>query len=240
LRRADLGIAFDGDGDRIALVDNEGVALTPEEAVWTLLQSYGDGLAGSRFVHDVKLSDRIREAARDLGAEPLMERTGHGFLRARMHQTQALFGAEVSGHFFFRELGGGDDGLLAACRVIAHLDATGQTLAEVRRACPAVFITPDLRVSAAHDARDRAVEQIRQAWAEHPQTTIDGIRIDLPGGWALVRHSVTEPALTFRFESADWHGVEDLVERFCAILPELGPQLWSSYKAAMGQQVESV
>ena len=79
--RAHLGIAFDGDGDCLALVDNEGVILSPEETAWVLLQCLGDELSGERFVYDLKFSDRIPEAARRLGAEPLAERSGHGFLR---------------------------------------------------------------------------------------------------------------------------------------------------------------
>ena len=77
------------------------------------------------------------------------------------------------------------------------------------------------------------MEEVRQAWSQHPQTTTDGVRIDLPGGWALVRHSVTEPALTFRFESADWPRLDHLVGRFCQLLPDLGPRLWSRYRVAM-------
>ncbi len=89
--RAHLGVAFDGDGDRVALVDNEGVALRAEEGTWTLLQCLGKELKGERFVHDVKLSDRIPEAARQLGAEPLVERSGHAFIRTRVRDTAALF-----------------------------------------------------------------------------------------------------------------------------------------------------
>ena len=233
-QRADVGIAFDGDGDRFALVDDEGMALTAEETTWVLLQSFGAQLQGQRFVYDVKFSDRIRDVACGLGAEALSERSGHAFLRTRMRQADALFGAEVSGHYFFRELDGGDDGLWAACRVVAHLAQSGQSLAQLRRSCPAVFITPDLRLSLDAPTRERVLQQVREAWAEHPQTTIDGVRVELPGGWALVRNSVTEPALTFRFESVDWHGLEHLVGRFCSLLPEVGPQLWLRYKTAMG------
>ena len=144
---ADLGIAFDGDGDRIALVDHEGMALTAEEATWGLLQTYGKELAGKRFVYDLKFSDRIPRPPANWGPS----RCGSGadtVLSARMRESNALFGAEVSGHYFFRELAGGDDGLLAACRLLAYLARSGKTLADLRRRCPAVFITPDLRIEA--------------------------------------------------------------------------------------------
>ena len=131
--RAHLGIAFDGDGDRVAFVDGHGVPLTAEEATWVLLESFGTKLRGERFVHDVKFSDRLVEAAGHLGAEPLAERSGHAFIRTRMQESGALFGAEISGHYFFGELAGGDDGLFAACRMIAYLAQSGKSPAESRR-----------------------------------------------------------------------------------------------------------
>jgi phosphomannomutase / phosphoglucomutase len=232
--RAHVGIAFDGDGDRVALVDGDGVALRSEEATWVLLQCLGDQLQGQRFVYDLKFSDRIPEAATRLGAEPLVERSGHAFLRKRMCDTDSLFGAEVSGHYFHRALDGGDDGLYTACLVIAYLARTGKTLAEVRRGCPPVCMTPDLRIAVDPSRQAAVLDQIRAAWAGFPQRTIDGVRIDVPGGWALVRSSVTEPALTFRFEGLDWHALDDLVERFCDAMPDHGHDLWAHYRAAIG------
>jgi phosphomannomutase len=108
-------------------------------------------------------------------------------------------------------------------------------MSEMRRACPPIYMTPDLRVFVAVDRQQGILEQVRAAWADFPQRTLDGIRIDTPGGWALVRASVTEPALTFRFEGLDWHALEHLAERFCDTLPEdLGDQLWGHYRTAMG------
>jgi phosphomannomutase / phosphoglucomutase len=232
--RAHLGIAFDGDGDRVALVDSDGVALTAEEATWLLLQSLADELRGQRFVYDLKFSDRIPEAARQLGAEPRVERSGHAFLRTRMRDDAAVFGAEVSGHYFYKALEGCDDGLYTACVVIAYLVRSGKTLAELRRECPAVYITPDLRIAMPASDRETVLEQIRAAWAGFPQRNTDGIRIDTPCGWALVRSSVTEPALTFRFEGLDWHALDDLVKRFCDTVPEYGDELWAHFRAAIG------
>jgi phosphomannomutase / phosphoglucomutase len=232
--RAHLGIAFDGDGDRIALVDNEGVALSPEEATWVLLHCLGEELRGEKFVYDLKFSDRIVETARQLGAEPLVERSGHAFLRARMRESGAIFGAEISGHYFHRVLEGGDDGLYTACLLIEHLARSKRTLAELRRECPPIYATPDLRISAPLEQQPQIIEHVRAAWAKFPQQTVDGVRIQLPGGWALMRRSVTEPALTFRFEGLDWHALDDLVERFCDALPEFGDELWTRYRAAIG------
>jgi phosphomannomutase/phosphoglucomutase len=233
-QRAHLGLAFDGDGDRIALVDDKAVVLTAEEATWCLLQSLGTQLHNQRFVYDLKSSDRVPEAARQLGAEPLVERSGHSFIRTRMVETGALFGAEISGHYFFRALQGGDDGLYTACRLIAYLGQSGHALSQLCRECPGVFITPDLRVAVALEHQQDVIDLARAAWSEHPQTTIDGVRIDFPEGWALMRGSVTDPALTFRFEAADLGWLSELVRRFCDKLEALGDELWARYEAAMG------
>ena len=233
-QRADLGIAFDGDGDRIAFVDNQGTPLAAEETTWILQQSFGPQLKGQPFVYDQKFSDRVPEAARQLGAEPLVERSGHAFLRTRMIECRALFGAEISGHYFYGDLEGGDDALFTACRMIDYLAQSGSTLAELRRACPRVFITPDLRVPVDPEHQQALIEQVRQAWSEYPQRLIDGVRIDFSDGWALVRGSVTEPAMTFRFEAADGPKLHALVGRFCDDLADLGDTLWSRYEAAMG------
>ncbi len=237
-QRAFLGIAFDGDGDRVAFVDDEGTPLTAEESTWVLLSSFAEQLRGEPFVYDVKFSERVPEAARKLGAEPLVERSGHTFIRHRMLKSGAPFGAEVSGHYFFRALGGGDDGLFAACRMIAHLAASGKTLSQLRRKSPRVFMTPDLRVRVKERYRRSVVRQVRETWSKYPATDIDGVRIQFPDGWALVRNSVTEPALTFRFESRNWNGLAKLVSKFCDSLPEVGDALWASYEDAMGAVYE--
>jgi phosphomannomutase len=232
--RASLGIAFDGDGDRVALVDETGVPLTSEETVWTLLHCLAGQLPDEQVVCDQRYSDRVPEVIRKFGAEPLIERSGHAFLRARMLQSNALFGAETSGHYFYRALGGSEDGLYTACLVIEHLTRSGEKLSEIRRDCPAAFMTPELRLRVPAVEQAAVFDQIRTAWAEFPQKTLDGIRVETPCGWALVRSSVTEPALVFRFEGLDWNALEDWVERFCDALPEHGDALWMRYRAAIG------
>jgi len=231
--KADLGIALDGDGDRLALVDEQGTILSAEEATCVLLHSFGAEAAGQPFVYDLKFSRRLAEVARGLGAEPLAERSGHTFIRRRMLQARALFGAEGSGHYFFRALEGGDDGLFAACWLVAWLDHCAEPLSRLRRRCPKVFATPELRVSAEPDEHPRILQQVRAAWSQYPQSSRDGVCVDFPGGWALVRSSITEPGLTFRFEAGNWPALRDLVWKFCEPLDEVGDRLWMQYTAAM-------
>jgi phosphomannomutase len=101
-----------------------------------------------------------------------------------------------------------------------------------------VFVTPDLRVAVDPAKHQPMIEHVRAAWSDHPQTTIDGVRVDTPAGWVLMRPSVTEAALTFRFESVDWHGLNHLVRRFCDTLPEAGDALWDRYQTAVGMAQE--
>lgn len=232
--RAHVGLAFDGDGDRIAVVDDDGNVLTAEEATSILLQSFDGDLEDRPFVHDVKFSDRVPQLARKLGAEPLVERSGHAFIRARMIETGAPFGAEVSGHYFFGELDGGDDGLFTACRLIAHLAASGKSLSELRRACPPVYITPDLRVPVEPSQQGAVLQRMREVWSEHPLSFTDGVRVDFPDGWALARGSVTEPVVTFRFESVDWPSLHHLVWEFCDGLGEIGEVVWEYFAMTVG------
>lgn len=223
--RADLGVAFDGDGDRVAFVDEEGVVLTAEEATQILLTSFGAQLQGRAFVHDIKFSDRVAETAQDLGAVPRAERSGHAFIRACMLETGARFGAEISGHYFDADLAGGDDGLYTACRMICHLAATGQALADLRRACRPVYATPDVRLALNGEDPEEVLERVAEAFASYPQRTVDGVRIDFPCGWALVRKSVTEALLTLRFEGHSEKDLQDVIARFCQEFPELSEDL---------------
>ncbi len=150
-----------------------------------------------------------------------------------------MFGAEIGGHYFFRETEGGDDGLYAACRMIAFLAQSDKTLAQWRWECPPMYITPDLSIGMPLESQARIMEKIRQEWSSFPQKNIDGVRIDTPGGWILVRGSAAETALSFRFESLDWSALDHLVRRFCDTIPELGEELWRNYTIAMGTEGKS-
>ena len=118
--------------------------------------------------------------------------------------------------------------------MIAWLAQSGRSLSAERRACPPTYITPDLRVPIEPAQHAELIQRVRGAWSGYPQSMLDGVRIDFPDGWALVRSSVTEPGLTFRFESTGWSPLQELVWRFCAPLEEVGVQLWEAYGRAMG------
>lgn len=231
---ADAGIAFDGDGDRAAFVDGEGVALSAEQATWLLLQSLGDKLRGRPVVYDLKFSDLVARTARELGGLPRPEQSGHAFIRTTMIRNQAVFGAEISGHYFYEELDCGDDGLYSALRVLDYVARGKRSLADLRKACPQVYITADLRLRVPIEQRRGIIEQARQAFLDRPQTQIDGTRIDFDDGWALIRSSVTEPSLTLRFEGTSSKGLDAVVDRFCKGLGSVGESVQTLYRKSHG------
>ena len=227
---ADLGVAFDGDGDRVSLVDGDGRVLTPEETSWVLVQGFGSDWRGRAFVHDIKCSQRIAQEVSRLGGKPEAQRSGHAFIRTRMIERQALFGAEVSGHYFYGELAGGDDGLFTACRLLAQLAASGQSLSQARGLCPPIHTTPDLRLAVAVGDQQRWLERVRVAFAEVPQSFLDGVRVEFDDGWALVRRSVTAAELTFRFEGDTGLSLDRIVGEFAGRLGELGERVYEQYR----------
>ncbi len=177
--RADLGIAFDGDGNRVAFIDNRGIVLTAEEAAWALIRSFGSQWPGRPLVYDLKFSKRIPRphavGGRAHRGRQRLRPAARGFRPAN-----ALFGAGVRGHYFFGDLGGDDDALRAACRLVAYLICSQSTLADLRRNCPAAYITPDLRVPLEPDEAAKALAKVRTAWKQYPQTQVDGVRIEFP------------------------------------------------------------
>lgn len=231
---ADLGIALDGDGDCLALVDGEGVTLSADELACVFLYSFGEALAGQPFVYDWGFSQQVAAVARSLGAEALAGASNYAAIRARMLDTGAAFAAGTNGHYFFRPLEAGDDGLFAACWLLDWLNHTGLSLADARRRCPPVYMTPELHVAAEAAQQATVLADIAKAWAGHTQATLDGLRIEFPQGWALVRSRPEESDLAFRFEARDWESLRELVWRYCEVLDDLGDQLWTCYSAALG------
>jgi phosphomannomutase len=146
-----MGIAWDGDGDRVAFVDEEGRFVSPDEiaillANMVLEEQKKTGATERRIVVDVKCSDIVRRAIQQNGGTALLERTGHAFLRSRMVAAQALLGLDACGHYFFQELNGGGDGLFAALFVLDLLHRSGQLLADLCRSLPPIFSMPELRI----------------------------------------------------------------------------------------------
>jgi len=221
---AELGIAWDGDGDRVAFADRLGRIVSADQVSMILAGYLLHNRPNEKVVYDLKLSDALRRMVLAAGGIPLVERSGHAFLRRRMVGEGALFGCEVSGHYFYRELEGRDDGLFTAF-LMAEIVAREGALDAIVAALPPIYITPDLRVSSNSAAYEVIVERLRSQFAPARETHVDGVRLEMPDGSVLVRRSVTEPATTLRIEGASAASLRRLAEACAEAIPEMPPHL---------------
>jgi len=217
--RADLGIAWDGDGDRVAFVDETGRIAWADQTSILLARHILGGNSGERIVYDIKLSDVVRQAISQCGAAALVERSGHTFLKRRMVMEDCIFGCEASGHYFHRELGGGDDGLFTAL-MMAGLVAARGPLSRMLGELPPMYLTPEIRLPASLIGYDELVERLQAVLPEARQVTVDGVRFELNHGCILVRPSVTEAVVTLRVEGTDRGGLNALVAAAQQALPD--------------------
>ncbi|HWO90287.1 MAG TPA: phosphomannomutase/phosphoglucomutase [Gemmatimonadales bacterium] len=202
---ADLGVAFDGDGDRIGAVDERGDVLPGD----LLLVLYGRDLVrrlgpGREVIFDVKCSDLLPHALEQAGAKPVMWMTGHSHIKKRMKQTGAPLAGEMSGHMFFGapDYLGFDDALYAAARLLHIVAASGSPLSSHLADLPRLVATPEIRVDCSEGAKWSAVEAAAAYFRSRYETvTIDGVRWRAHGGWGLIRASNTQPILVLRFEA---------------------------------------
>lgn len=215
-----LGIGWDGDGDRVAAVDGNGAYVSSDHLSILLARKMLADSTGERVVYDVKLSDRVRRAIEELGGVPVVERSGHSFIKRQMRQLDAIFGCEASGHYFYRELAGGDDGLFTALMILEMVLESGPLAALVER-LPPVHATPDLRIPASALEFDEIIRRLRPALEVLSEETIDGIRFRTAEGTVLARPSVTEPATSLRIEGTSQAGLAHLTGCAMAALGEL-------------------
>lgn len=220
---AELGTAYDGDGDRVVFVDEEG-EIQPAERVLVLFIRYLlRRHPGAAVVYDLKSSSVVEEETRAAGGRSLMEKSGHAFIKRRLIEEGALLGGEVSGHYFFSAMRG-DDALYATLLLLKILDRWEISLSQALDSIPAYPITPDIRLPCPPEKARRIIEQLKVAFSDHPLNTLDGVRIQFPQGWALARVSVTEPVITLRFEAhseKELAAIQQRVRRASPLLREV-------------------
>ena len=201
---ADLGIAFDGDADRIGVVDDRG------EIIWGdyLLIVYArDALArtgkGQSIVFDVKASQALPDAVEKAGGVPVMWKTGHSVIEKKMHDTRAPVGGEMSGHMFFTEgFYGFDDALYGAARLLRIIADSGKNIRELLADVPRFVSTPEIRVDCPDDKKFGIVEEAQKCFgSKYKVITVDGVRVLFSDGWGLIRASNTQPVIVMRFEA---------------------------------------
>ena len=204
LERAELGIAFDGDGDRIGAVDETGEPVLGDQ----LLVLFGRDLVkrmgkSHPVIFDVKCSEVLPQMLKQAGLEPVMWKTGHSFIKMKMKEIGAPLAGEMSGHMFFGgDWYGFDDALFAAARLLAYVAKEGGPLSRLLADLPKTYATPELRVDCADEQKFAIVERAAQDFKQkYPVFTLDGVRITFPEGWGLLRASNTQPVLVMRFEA---------------------------------------
>jgi phosphomannomutase/phosphoglucomutase len=202
---AELGIAFDGDGDRIGAVDELGAVVPGDQ----LLILFGRDLvhrvgAGKVVIFDVKCSEVLPQMLKQAGLEPMMWKTGHSFIKQKMKEVGAPLAGEMSGHMFFgADWYGFDDALFGAARLLAYVAREGGPLSRLLADVPRTFATPELRVACADERKFEVVRRAAAHFAaKYPVATMDGVRITFAEGWGLLRASNTQPVLVLRFEAA--------------------------------------
>lgn len=219
---ADLGVAYDGDGDRVVFVDERGRVVESDRSIVILARHSLHDRPGGEVVYDVKCSSIVSEEVRAAGGVPVMEKSGHTYIKTTLLKRGALMGGEISGHFFFDELGG-DDGLFATLRML-QIIGEDRSLAGLADTVPRYPNTPDIRVPCPTGEAEAIVTELAQAFADEPQceiSTLDGVRIAWPDGWGLVRPSVTEPLITMRFEAHTEARLPEIREAVAARSPRL-------------------
>jgi phosphomannomutase/phosphoglucomutase len=203
---ADLGIAFDGDGDRLGVVTRSGEIIYPDRLLMLFARDVLSRQPGATIIYDVKCTNHLKGQILDAGGSPLMWRTGHSLIKAKMRETGAELAGEMSGHFFFKERWYGfDDGIYAAARLLEILagDLQGRTPEAIFATLPNSVSTPELKIELAEGEHYCFMDKLRQqaSFDEATLITIDGLRADWSDGWGLVRASNTTPVLVLRFEA---------------------------------------
>ncbi|MBS0558108.1 MAG: phosphomannomutase/phosphoglucomutase [Proteobacteria bacterium] len=203
---ADVGLAFDGDGDRLGVVTANGEVIFPDRTLMLFARDVLTRNPGATIIYDVKCTGKLQPWILQAGGSPIMWKTGHSLIKSKMRETEAELAGEMSGHFFFRERWYGfDDGIYAAARLMEILaaDPEGRAPQEIFDSLPKGVSTPELKIEMTEGEHYRFIEQFKEnaSFDGARVTTIDGVRADWPDGWGLVRASNTTPVLVLRFDA---------------------------------------
>ncbi len=225
---AELGLAFDGDGDRLGIVTRQGNNIYPDRQMMLFAQDVLTRVPGGEIIFDVKCSQRLAPAIEAAGGKPVMYKTGHSLIKAKMKETGSPLGGEMSGHIFFKERWYGfDDGTYAGARLLEILSRSADPSA-VLDALPTSFSTPELNVKCEEGEPHRVTAELQKlaagAFAAPAKVSdIDGLRVDWPDGFGLIRASNTTPVLVLRFEGQTQAALERIQAEMLALLRSVKP-----------------
>jgi len=203
-QKADLGIAFDGDSDRIGAVDENGEVIYGDMLLLIFGREILTRKPGATFIGEVKCSQVLYDELKRLGGNPIMYKTGHSLIKAKMKEEHAELAGEMSGHMFFADRYlGYDDALYAACRLMEIVSKSGKPLSAQLAGLPKMVSTPEIRVDCPDETKFQVVELVAEQFEKsHQVISVDGVRVLFEGGWGLLRASNTQPVLVMRFEAS--------------------------------------
>jgi phosphomannomutase/phosphoglucomutase len=227
-QHADLGLAFDGDGDRLGVVTSDGRIIWPDRVLMLYAMDILDRNPGGQIIYDVKCTRFLDSIIRDHGGTPLMWKTGHSFIKAKIKETGALLAGEMSGHIFINERWYGfDDGLYAGVRLLEILARDARSSSEVFAELPDSVNTPELNVAMQEGEPPVFIKRLLENahFEGAAVSTIDGLRADFDDGWGLVRASNTTPVLVLRFEADDDAALARIMDEFRRVMLQVEPGL---------------
>jgi phosphomannomutase/phosphoglucomutase len=211
-QRLNLGIGFDGDGDRIGVVDENGNMIWGDMLLVIFARDVIGRVPGTKVVGEVKSSTRLYREIERLGGKPIMWKAGHSLMKNKMKLEGAVLAGEMSGHVFFGDkFFGYDDAVYAALRLLEIISKTGKRVSQLLDGIPPAFATPEIRVECPDEIKFDLVEKVKEEFKkEYKVIDIDGVRIEFPDGWGLIRPSNTQPALVLRFEARTKERLEEI------------------------------
>ena len=221
--RFDVGIAFDGDADRIGVVDEKGDVIWADQLMALFLPEIIS--PGDEILFDVKCSKSLEEMITRYGGKPIMWKTGHSLVKQKMLELDCKFGGEMSGHIFFADdYFGYDDGIYVAARLLQTLSGSSRTLSELTDELPKYFSTPEMRLEAKSDEDKFRISEIAVKYFtdNYNCSTVDGVRINFDEGWGLVRASNTQPVIVCRFEATSVEKMDEYKNLVISKLNEIG------------------
>ena len=223
---ADVGLAFDGDGDRLGLVTNKGEVIFPDKLMMLFSQDILSREKG-KIVFDVKCSNHLENIISENGGEPIMAPTGHFHIKKAIKKTGALLAGEMSGHIFFNDKWHGfDDGPYSGARAIEIISNSDKSISDLIAVLPKSFSTPELNILVADETKFDIVESFAKGCSlKGEKITIDGLRINFDNGWGLIRASNTTPKLVLRFEGDSLKDMEEIKSKFISELSRICPDI---------------
>jgi len=221
----DAGIALDGDGDRIGVVDDRGRILWGDRLLILFAREVLAAHPGAAVIYDVKCTKALEEEIRKAGGQPVMWKTGHSLIEGKLHELHAPLAGELSGHIYFAdEYFGYDDAIYAALRLLRMLDDTDRPLSDMLAGVKEYAATPEIRMEVPDEEKFGAVERLRDHFrGRFPVSDIDGVKVFFPDGWALVRASNTQPALVLRIEAENEAALARIRAEFLATVRGVVP-----------------